>query len=1275
MKYSHQTGLEIAIIGLAGKFPGAKNIDEFWRNLQIGKESISFFTDLDLAAAGVEPEIIKNPRYIKAKGILEDIELFDARFFGFTPREAEIMDPQHRLFLECAWEALENAGYVPGNKYGAIGIYGGSSLNTYLLNNLYPNRYSLESVGTQVITSNDKDFLTTWVSYKLDLHGPSVVIQTACSTSLVAVHLACQSLLSGDCDIALAGGVSVGVPHKEGYFYHEGGILSPDGHCRAFDAKANGTIGGDGTGIVVLRRLAEAMTDGDTIHAVIKGSAINNDGAIKVGYTAPNLDGQAEVIRAAQQMAEIDVETISYIECHGTGTNLGDPIEIAALTKAFRISTQSKGFCAIGSLKTNIGHLDAASGVAGLIKTVLALKQQQIPPSLHFEQPNPKIDFANSPFFVNSNLSKWVANTSLRAGVSSFGIGGTNAHIILEEAPLPQNSSISRPCQLLLLSAKTSSALETISANLIKHLKENPEINLADVAYTLQVGRKYFNHRRIVVCHDLPEATTALSDPNLQKISTNFQEGGKSSNVFLFPGQGTQYVNMGLEIYQVETTFRETIIKCSQFLIPHLELDLEKVLYPENSAAKNTHLLNQTAISQPALFVIEYALAQLWMEWDIYPQAMIGHSLGEYVAACLAGVFSLEDALTLVAVRGRMMQALPNGSMLTVALAEDEISPLLNQELSIAAINNARLCTISGTTTAIDDLEQKLAKLDVNCRRLNTSHAFHSAMMEPILDSFKNLVNQVTLNPPSIPYISNVTGTWITPAQATDPDYWVKHLRHTVRFADGLGELLRQPNQILLEVGPGTTLSSLAKRCLNKNSTQVVLSSLRHPQDRQSDLAFLLNTLGQLWLAGVTIDWSKFYTTEQRHRLPLPTYPFERQYFWIDKNPSQHNLVRSVSERELSQFHPRPNLDKQYVAPKSALEIEIVKIWESLFGITEIGINDDFFELGGHSMMAVSLISQISQKFQVDLPLATLFQSPTIKQLAALIYSRTDSSLWSVVVPINPHGNRPPLFCIHPDGGTVFCYQHLAHYLNPKQPFYGIESIGINPQRESHTNVEQMATHYIQELKNIQSHGPYFLSGWSFGGLIAFEMAQQLTAQGEQIAFLCLIDIYPPAVYAVPEIESEDDDAELVALIGEDLDLCSAEFQQLAPTDRLIYAVEQAKQKNLIPVSVDIAEVRRILMVQWLNTQALKNYTPQYYSGSIVLFTASDRHPAIKQGIDSESSWNQLVKQVETFLMPGNHHSMIQPPHVQSLAQQLQESLDKAQKHQLEISNAQTTEK
>lgn len=892
-------GSEIAIVGMEGRFPGAKNIEEFWQNLQNGVESISFFTDEELLASGIDANVINDPNYVKAGGVLEDVELFDAGFFGFNPREAEITDPQHRIFLECAWSALENAGYNSETYSGAIGVYAGASLSGYLLN-IYLNPKIRDAVDlNQLEIGGDKDFLTTRVSYKLNLEGPSYTVQTACSTSLVAVHLACQSLLNGECDLALAGGVSISAFRKTGYLYQDGGIASPDGHCRAFDAQAQGTVGGEGVGIVVLKRLEDALADKDTISAVIKGSAINNDGSNKVSYTSPRIDSQAKVIKTAQAIAEVEPETITYIEAHGTGTPLGDPIEIAALTQAFRASTQKNNFCAIGSVKTNIGHLDAAAGVTSLIKTVLALKHKQIPPSLHFNQPNPQIDFANSPFYVNNSLTEWQVNDMpRRAGVSSFGIGGTNAHVILEETPVGEQEVGSREqgrkYQLLVLSAKTSSALETATTNLVTHLKQHPELSLADVAHTLQVGRRAFDYRQMLVCQDLNDAVQALSSERF----THFQKPGisevASANhpiVFMFSPQGAQYVNMARELYESEPTFSEQIDYCCEQLKPHLGIDLRTVLYPsEAEAEKAAQQLQQTAITQPALFVIEYALSKLWMAWGVRPTAMIGHSIGEYLAATLAGVFSLEDALVLVATRGRLMQQLPSGAMLSVQLSEEEVKALLEKvegrrqeaggklpKLSLAASNSPSLCVVSGSWEAIDELQQQLLAKDIGCRRLHTSHAFHSQMMEPMMERFAELLRQLKLNPPQIPFLSNVSGTWITATEATNPNYWVRHLRQPVRFSAGIAELLKQP-RILLEVGPGRTLSTFAKQ---HHAQLVALTSLRHPQEQQSDVAFLLNTLGRLWLLGVSINWAG-YAHERRYRLPLPTYPFERQRYWIE---------------------------------------------------------------------------------------------------------------------------------------------------------------------------------------------------------------------------------------------------------------------------------------------------------------------------------------------------------------------------------------------------------
>ena len=757
---------EIAIIGMAGRFPGANDIDAFWQNLQDGVESITFFSDEEVRNAGIDSATLNQPNYIKAGGVLSDIDQFDAAFFDLSPKEAEQMDPQHRLFLECAWQAIEHAGIEPGTDESAIGVYAGVGMNTYLLNNLYPNHKASSSLNHyQMMIGNSNDFLPTRVSYKLNLKGPSVNIQTACSTSLVAVHTACQSLLDGECDVALAGGVSIRVPEKTGYLYQEGMILSPDGHCRAFDANAQGTVGGNGVGVVVLKKLEQALADGDCIHAIIKGSAINNDGSVKVGYTAPSVEGQAAVIAEAQAIAGVKPDTISYIETHGTATKLGDPIEMAALNKVFQTETQRQGFCAIGAVKSNIGHTDAAAGVAGLIKTVQALKHQCLPPSLHFEHPNPQIDFANSPFYVNNTRSEWktLNGTPRRAGVSSFGIGGTNAHLVLEEAPTPQSSSESRSWQLLVLSAKTESALETATANLATYLEHHPENNLADVAYTLSKGRKAFSHRRVLIAQNTDEASRALHSLDPTSVLTHSQASKDQPVVFMFSGQGSQYVNMGLELYQTEPSFREDIDRCSAYLKPHLELDLRQILYPsaEQTSEAEQHL-KQTAIAQPALFVIDYALAKLWMSWGVQPDAMIGHSLGEYVAACLSGVFSLEEALSLVAARGQLMQQLPQGAMLSVSLSEAEVQPLLGQELALAAINAPDQCVVSGLTEDVEALENQLTREGIACRRLQTSHAFHSQMMEPILASFTKRVKQVRLCPPQMPYLSNVTGSWIT---------------------------------------------------------------------------------------------------------------------------------------------------------------------------------------------------------------------------------------------------------------------------------------------------------------------------------------------------------------------------------------------------------------------------------------------------------------------------------------------------------------------------------
>jgi acyl transferase domain-containing protein/acyl carrier protein len=904
---------EIAIIAMAGRFPGAASVEELWENLRQGRETISFFSDEELLAAGVEAAELRDPCYVKARPILEGVELFDAEFFGYSPREAELMDPQQRLFLECASEALELAGYATERYPGQVGVYAGASISSYMYN-IYSNPDLVDEVGTfPILIGNEKDAVATRVSYKLNLRGPSLAVQTFCSTSLVAVHLACQGLLGGDCDMALAGGVSVILPQKSGYLYQEGGIGSLDGHIRAFDAKASGIVFGNGMGIVVLKRLRDALADGDRIHAVIRGSAVNNDGSVKAGYTATSVDGQAEVVRRALEAAAVDPETITYMEAHGTGTPLGDPIEVAALSKAFRAHTARRQFCALGSVKTNVGHLDRAAGVTGLIKAVLALEHELIPASLFFEQPNPNIDFANGPFAVNTVPREWKRNdTPRRAGVNSLGLGGTNAHVVLEEAPEVEPSGPSRPCQLLLWSARTESALERVTERLGDRLAEGP--NLADVSFTLQVGRRPLSHRRMLLCRDRDEAREALTGMDRRRLLSMVHDGKPRQVVFLFPGLGGHYVGMGRGLYETEAVFREEIDRCAELLRPLLGLDLREVLYPpqETKAAASppsqgvdlrrmlrrgegepdaaTRRLNETWLSQPALFALEYALGRQWMAWGIHPDAMIGYSLGEYVASCLAGVMTLADALRLVAGRARLIQELPRGAMLAVPLAEAQVRPLLGEELSLAALNGPEQSVVAGPADAVAALERRLAAEGIVCRELQTTHAFHSRMMEPLIEPLADLVATVSLQPPRIPYISNLTGTWIEPEDATDPASWTRHLCGTVRFAAGMRELLREPGRILLEVGPGQTLGSLvlqqAHLAGDPPLLPVVLSSLPHSYEAQNDQAVLLTSLGKIWLLGGEPDWHHFYAGERRLRVQLPTYPFERQRYWIEPQES-----------------------------------------------------------------------------------------------------------------------------------------------------------------------------------------------------------------------------------------------------------------------------------------------------------------------------------------------------------------------------------------------------
>jgi phthiocerol/phenolphthiocerol synthesis type-I polyketide synthase E len=898
---------DVAIIGMAGRFPGADDLETFWRNLREGRETITHFTDDQLRAAGYSDQDLAHPDLVKAIGKLNDVAHFDAAFFGYSPREAEVLDPGHRLFLECAWEAMESAGYAPERVRGRVGVYAGAGIPMYTETHVLSNPELMASVGAmQAMLAGGKDFIATRTAYKLGLRGPALSVQTACSTSLVAVHVAVQSLLSGECDMALAGGANVIVPVDTGYEFAPGSILSPDGHCRAFDASSAGTVSASGVGVVVLKRLADALADGDPVHAVVKGSAINNDGSSRVAFSAPGVEGQASVITEALSAADVHPDTIQYVEAHGSGTDLGDVIEIAALTRAYGAHTERAGFCTVGAVKTNLGHLDAAAGIAGLIKTVLALEHAEIPPTVHFTAPNPKLNIDGSPFVIRNELRPWTTDGGpRRAGVSSFGIGGTNAHVVLEEAPAPTPSGPSRPWQVLPISARSPRALDAATDRLAEHLAADPDLPLADVAFTLQQGRRDFAYRRAVVVREGEDAAGHLRERTPERTAVGLAEGGGRSVAFLFSGLGDQYPDMARGLYEAEPAFRAEVDRCAGILRPHLGMDIREAMFPgetPSDAAASTTLdlramlgrasatpeserMNRTEVAQPAVFVIDYAMAKLWMSWGIVPDAVIGHSLGEYAAACIAGVLPLEDALALVADRARIIQSLPGGAMLAVSLDESAVLPLLPSDVQVATVNAPGLTVVAGPAEAVEALEGTLAERGTVARRVPTTHAFHSRMMQPAAEALAARVGGMRMRAPAIPMISNVTGTWITDAEASDPAYWTRHLLSTVRFAEGITELLAEPGRVLLEVGPGQTLSTFVRQRperAGEHAPLAVIPSIRYAYDRKPDAQFLAEALGRLWLAGVEPDWSACRAGERRRRVRLPTYPWEKQRYWVD---------------------------------------------------------------------------------------------------------------------------------------------------------------------------------------------------------------------------------------------------------------------------------------------------------------------------------------------------------------------------------------------------------
>ncbi len=990
---------DIAIVGMAGRFPGARTLEEFWENLRDGVESITTFSDDELREAGVALSLINDARFVKAAPVLEDADCFDGRFFGYSPLESELMDPQQRLFLECCHEALESAGYDPARFERPIGVFAGSAMNTYLLFSGILSRFTSDYL--QTLIANDKDFLSTKVSYKLNLRGPSLTVQTACSTSLVAVHLACQSLLNQECDMALAGAMSVRVPLATGHLHTAGSVFSSDGHCRPFDANANGTIFGSGGGVVLLRRLRDALEAGDSICAVIKGSAVNNDGANKSEYTAPSIGRQADVIAEALGAAGVDADSIGYIEAHGTGTYLGDPIEVAALSRAFQESTGRTQFCALGSVKSNIGHLDAAAGIAGLIKATLALQHRQLPPTVHFQLPNPEIDFESTPFFVSNSLIDWTSDGPRRAGVSSLGIGGTNAHVVLEEAVNDGVAQDRSGDRLLILSAKTEQARSTLCGNLSDVLESVTAPELSDVAFTLAVGREAHRERLAVVCADRTEAAELLRHPPSRFQRTVDLVDRRA--VFLFPGQGAQYLGMGRGLYETWPVYRETLDSCAELFRKEIGVDLrEFMLCSEIGSNGSGDRLTRTEFTQPALFCVQYSLAQQLMAWGIQPAALVGHSVGELVSVAVADAISVEEAVHLVAARGRLMQGMPAGEMLAVHLPAEELQAMLPHDLSIAAINSPALTVVSGPASSVAAIAERLVVENVPHRRLTTSHAFHSPMMEPVVGLFSDNVARVTWTEPRIAIMSTVLGDWADPRQVTSRGYWERNVRDTVRFSECIGQLLSDPAHVLIEVGPGTTLSTLVRQHGELGRNASVVSLMRHPRQEIADVRQLLQSLGELWLAGVEIDWEAFYGDQPRRRVRLPTYPFERTRHWprralIDE---PHVEVESARPGTFPETDPgvgwsdsipvnsSVSKTQSRAGSEESIEDRVTAVWQESLGIPGIAPDENFFQLGGTSLTAVEILADLQAAFKTDLPPRILYDAQTIAELSREISQR-----------------------------------------------------------------------------------------------------------------------------------------------------------------------------------------------------------------------------------------------------------------------------------------------
>jgi amino acid adenylation domain-containing protein len=1122
----------VAVIGMVGRFPGARNLTELWDNLLNKRESISRFSP-DEIDPSVDDETRNDPDYVPTRGIIEDADKFDARFFGIGPLEAKVMDPQQRVFLELAWAALEDAGYDSARFPGMIGVYAGVGDNHYYTTNVLGHPDLIKTVGKIIVGyGNEKDYIATRTSYALNLTGPSVSANTGCSTSLLAVDHAFKALIDFECDMALAGGVDIFVPQRSGHIYREGGTFTKDGHCRPFDVEATGTMFCDGAGIVVLRRLEDAIAAGDCIYAVIRGIAKNNDGANKVSFLAPSVDGQAQVIALAQAQANVLAESISYVEAHGTGTPLGDPIEVEALTRAFRATTQRRRFCHLGSIKGNIGHPTIASGVAGFIKACLALHHGAIPATLHFNRPNPRIDFESSPFVVVTDTTPWPrTEVPRRAGVSSFGFGGTNVHAVLEEAPPTPASGPSRAHTLLLLSAKTSTALARVRANLREFLASGRAGSLSDVAYTLQVGRRHLACRQFVVCSTAEDACAALADASAPAPRT--LTAIEPDVVFMFPGQGSQYANMGRSLYLSEPVFRHWIDTCCDILREHLDRDLRELLFPGPGAeAAATESLKNTYYTQPALFVVEYSLARFWMNLGIVPKALVGHSVAEFVCACLAGVFELSDALSLVALRGRLISALPRGAMLSVRCSAGHVASRLPSDVQLAASNAPELCVVAGPTDSISRFASELEREGLVSRPLHTSHAFHSAMMEPIVEQYVDAVRRVPMAKPQIRFMSTCLGDWITEDVVTSAEYWGRHLRMPVLFSDAITKMRQEPGKVFLEVGPRDVLSTLTRQHASAEERGTIIASLGNGADEREELSAVLGAIGGLWCNGVSIDWDIFRGKEKRRRVPLPTYPFERARHWVSAVASTGQQVGSTSTE--SQFNSDLAESASDDAPEAAASgssatlsvLDRVKLRiSSVVGISPAGIDASktYLELGFDSLSMTQFETIVQKEFGVKLTWRQLLEDySTPAKLASHIQDSDSSQAPSVGLTLLKAGGPKRLFLVYDGEGDVLQYLKLARRMPGEFGVYGISPMRLPNIPQAHVTVSDMARHCVGVIRRHQPEGSYYIGGLCAGGVIAFDAARQVEQGGGRVELVILLDAINPQTPFRPWLPTQE---------------------------------------------------------------------------------------------------------------------------------------------------------